>query len=33
VLIAHGRDVAIRNTFAPDTLKGFKVWADEVSNG
>lgn len=33
VLIARGRDaadVAISSTFGPNTLKGFKVWADEV---
>ena len=33
VLIAQGRDaadVAISSTFGPNTLKGFKVWADEV---
>jgi hypothetical protein len=32
VLIAHGRDaadVAISNTFGPNTLKGFKVWTEE----
>ena len=36
VLIARGRDaadVAISNTFGPNTLKGFKVWTDEVSDG
>jgi transglutaminase-like putative cysteine protease len=35
VLIARGRDatdVAITNTFGPNTLAGFKVWADEVRN-
>ncbi len=35
VLIARGRDaadVAISNTFGPNTLKSFKVWADEVKN-
>ena len=34
VLIARGRDaadVAISSTFGPNTLKGFRVWADEVS--
>ncbi|WP_367025484.1 transglutaminase family protein [Methylococcus sp. ANG] len=34
VLIARGRDaadVAISNTFGPNTLKGFRVWAEEVS--
>ncbi|KRE04947.1 transglutaminase [Bosea sp. Root381] len=33
VLIARGRDaadVAIATTFGPNTLKGFKVWTDEV---
>jgi len=33
VLIARGRDaadVAISNTFGPNTLVGFKVWTDEV---
>jgi transglutaminase-like putative cysteine protease len=33
VLIARGRDatdVAISNTFGPNTLAGFSVWADEV---
>lgn len=33
VLIARGRDaadVAISNTFGPNTLKNFKVWTDEV---
>jgi transglutaminase-like putative cysteine protease len=33
VLIARGRDatdVAISNTFGPNTLVGFTVWADEV---
>jgi transglutaminase-like putative cysteine protease len=33
VLIARGRDaadVAITNTFGPNTLKGFKVWTEEV---
>jgi hypothetical protein len=36
VLIARGRDaadVAISNTFGPNTLKGFKIWTDEVSDG
>jgi transglutaminase-like putative cysteine protease len=34
VLIARGRDaadVAISNTFGPNTLKHFDVWTDEVS--
>jgi transglutaminase-like putative cysteine protease len=34
VLIARGRDatdVAITNTFGPNTLVSFKVWTDEVS--
>jgi transglutaminase-like putative cysteine protease len=34
VLIARGRDatdVAISNTFGPNTLVSFKVWTDEVS--
>jgi transglutaminase-like putative cysteine protease len=34
VLIARGRDaadVAISNTFGPNTLLSFKVWTDEVS--
>ena len=33
VLIARGRDacdVALASTFGPNTLHGFKVWADEV---
>ena len=36
ILIARGRDAAdvpISNTFGPNTLKSFKVWADEVSEG
>ena len=36
VLIARGRDAAdvpISNTFGPNTLKSFGVWADEVSDG
>jgi transglutaminase-like putative cysteine protease len=36
VLIARGRDatdVAISNTFGPNTLKNFKVWTDEVIGG
>ena len=36
VLIARGRDasdVAISNTFGPNTLAGFRVWTDEVSAG
>jgi len=35
VLIAQGRDAAdvpISNTFGPNVLKSFKVWADEVRN-
>jgi transglutaminase-like putative cysteine protease len=35
VLIARGRDatdVAISNTFGPNTLAGFRVWTDEVSS-
>ncbi|MEZ4683624.1 MAG: transglutaminase family protein [Caldilineaceae bacterium] len=35
VLIARGRDatdVAISNTFGPNTLKSFKVWTDEVDS-
>lgn len=35
VLMARGRDaadVALTNTFGPNTLKGFKVWTDEVSH-
>lgn len=34
VLIARGRDatdVALTNTFGPNTLKSFKVWTDEVT--
>jgi transglutaminase-like putative cysteine protease len=34
ILMARGRDaadVAISTTFGPNTLKGFKVWADEVA--
>jgi transglutaminase-like putative cysteine protease len=34
VLIARGRDaadVAIATTFGPNTLKGFRVWTDEVA--
>lgn len=34
VLIARGRDatdVAISNTFGPNTLVGFRVWADEAA--
>jgi transglutaminase-like putative cysteine protease len=34
VLIARGRDacdVAMANTFGPNTLQGFKVWTDEVA--
>jgi transglutaminase-like putative cysteine protease len=34
VLIAQGRDAAdvpLSNAFGPNTLKGFKVWTDEVS--
>jgi transglutaminase-like putative cysteine protease len=36
VLIARGRDatdVAISNTFGPNTLKSFKVWTDEMRAG
>lgn len=36
VLIARGRDaadVAISNTFGPNTLQSFKVWTDEVNGG
>jgi len=36
VLIARGRDaadVAISNTFGPNTLRSFKVWAEEVIGG
>jgi transglutaminase-like putative cysteine protease len=36
VLIGRGRDatdVAISNTFGPNTLAGFRVWADEVAEG
>jgi len=36
VLIARGRDAAdcaIASTFGPNTLKSFKVWTDEVSEG
>lgn len=36
VLIAQGRDaadVAISNTFGPNTLTSFKVWTDEVDIG
>ncbi|MET0407315.1 MAG: transglutaminase family protein [Hyphomicrobium sp.] len=35
VLLARGRDaadVAISTTFGPNTLKGFRVWTDEVFN-
>ena len=35
VLIARGRDaadVAIATTFGPNTLEGFKVWADEIGD-
>jgi hypothetical protein len=35
-LIARGRDatdVAISNTFGPNTLLSFKVWTDEVQHG
>ena len=35
VLLARGRDatdVAISNTFGPNILAGFKVWADEVNS-
>jgi transglutaminase-like putative cysteine protease len=36
VLIARGRDaadVALNNTFGPNTLTSFKVWTDEVTAG
>jgi len=36
ILIARGRDatdVAISSTFGPNTLVGFKVWVDEISEG
>jgi transglutaminase-like putative cysteine protease len=36
VLIARGRDatdVALSNTFGPNTLKSFKVWTEQVSGG
>ena len=36
VLIARGRDAAdvpIITTFGPNTLEGFRVWADEISDG
>ncbi|ADC71551.1 transglutaminase domain protein [Thioalkalivibrio sp. K90mix] len=36
VLIARGRDaadVAISNTFGPNTLRGFKVYAEEIGEG
>jgi transglutaminase-like putative cysteine protease len=36
ILIARGRDaadVALTNTFGPNTLKGFRVWTDEVQPG
>ena len=35
VLIARGRDatdVAISNTFGPNILAGFTVWADEIAS-
>ena len=35
VLIARGRDaadVALNNTFGPNTLSNFKVWTDEIDN-
>ncbi len=35
ILIARGRDasdVAITTTFGPNTLEGFRVWTDEVTN-
>jgi transglutaminase-like putative cysteine protease len=34
VLMARGRDatdVAISNTFGPNTLSSFRVWADEIN--
>jgi len=36
VLIARGRDAAdvpISHTFGPNTLKSFRVWTDELSEG
>jgi len=36
VLIARGRDatdVAITNTFGPNTLASFSVWTDEIQEG
>jgi transglutaminase-like putative cysteine protease len=36
VLIARGRDAAdvpLSNSFGPNTLKSFRVWADEVGGG
>ena len=36
VLMARGRDasdVALSSTFGPNTLEGFRVWADEVQAG
>jgi transglutaminase-like putative cysteine protease len=36
ILIARGRDaadVALSNTFGPNTLSSFRVWADEVAAG
>jgi hypothetical protein len=36
VLIARGRDAAdvlISNTFGPNTLMRFKVWAEQASGG
>jgi transglutaminase-like putative cysteine protease len=35
IMLAYGRDaadVAISNTFGPNTLTGFKVWTDEVTS-
>jgi transglutaminase-like putative cysteine protease len=36
VLIARGRDaadVALSNTFGPNTLTSFRVWTDEIPTG
>jgi transglutaminase-like putative cysteine protease len=36
VLIARGRDaadVAMTTTFGPNTLQGFRVWTDEITDG
>ncbi len=35
MLMARGRDavdVPISNTFGPNTLKGFKVWTEELAS-